>query len=74
MERLAYSVSTESGAYGGYWTNIAIGDEVCVTRDPTTGAVTYSINGTVVYTSSNTSTATMYVPTPMPSALLPRLA
>lgn len=51
----------ENGGYGGYWTNIAIGDEVCVVRDPATGEVTYTINGVVVHTSTNTSLAPLYV-------------
>jgi len=51
----------ENGGYGGHWQSINIGDEVCVIRDPATGVVTYTVNGVVVHTSANTSTATMYV-------------
>ncbi len=51
----------EDGGYGGYWTNINIGDEVCVVRDPATGIVTYLLNGVVVFTSPNNSPGTLYV-------------
>ncbi len=50
---------------GGFVLNVpggwAIGDDLCIVRDPATGVVTYSVNGTVVHTSAVNSTDDLFV-------------
>jgi len=50
----------ENGVFRGLFGNVVVGDEVCVTRAPS-GVVTYSLNGTVFYTSTVNSMAPLFL-------------
>lgn len=50
----------ENGVFRGFFGNILVGDEVCITRSPS-GVVTYSLNGTDFFTSTVNSMAPLFL-------------